>query len=267
LLGLVGRLLTFQLAFKAYDSAVPLATFKATLWIGLVISLVFSVLMYTVMSGLLLSFYPECVAAFRTAARKVCGLDAAVATCFAVGVIVLLNKFQTALMDRFRAQALYGFGAPDLIVSAVPAVSVIAAALSSVLTYAAALAVIVQILGMLPKRWMAIPAGLLAAAALAPSDVRTPGEFALQYGMALIGLCCAAMFCLFFARRNYLAYAVSLLTVACLRNGTMQLLGQPNPWLQLQGWIVIAVLVCALVWAVLPTVSRAPEAIAATGTN
>ncbi len=264
LFGLVGRLLTFQLAFKAYDSAVPLATFKATLWIGLAISLVFSVLMYTVMSGLLLSFYPESVTTFRVAARRLCGLDAVVATSFAVGLVVLLNKLQTVLMDRFHAQALYGFGAPDLIVSAVPAVSVIAAALTSVLTYAAGLAVIVQMLEMLPKRWMAIPAGLLAAAAFAPSDVRTLGEFALQYGMALLGLCCAAIFCLFFARRNYLAYALALLTVACLRSGTMQLLAQPNPWLQLQGWIVIAVLVGMLFWVVLPAVRRAPEAVAAT---
>jgi hypothetical protein len=255
-------LLTFQLAFKAYDSAVPLATFKATLGIGLVIALVFSVLMYTVMSGLLFSFYPESIAAFRVAARRLCGLDAAVATSFALGIIVLLNKFQTVLMDRFHAQALYGFGAPDLIVSAVPAVSVIAAALSSVLIYAAALAVIVQMLGVLPKRWMAIPACLFGAAALAPSEVRTLGEFALQYGMALAGLGCAVIFCLFFARRNYLAYALTLLTVACLRSGAMQLLAQPNPWVQLQGWIVIAVLVGMLVWVMLPAVRRAPEAVA-----
>jgi hypothetical protein len=72
------------------------------------------------------------------------------------------------------------------------------------------------------------------------------------------------MFCLFFARRNYLAYALALLTVSCLRSGTMQLLAQPNPWLQLQGWIVIAVLVGMLVWVMLPAVRRAPEAVAAT---
>jgi hypothetical protein len=129
-----------------------------------------------------------------------------------------------------------------------------------VLTYAAALAVIVQMLGMFPKRWMAIPAGLFGAAALAPSEVRTLSEFALQYAMALAALCCAAIFCFFFARRNYLAYALALLTVACLRSGAMQLLAQPNPWLQLQGWIVIAALVGMLVWAVLPAVSRPPEA-------
>ena len=40
--------------------------------------------------------------------------------------------------------------------------------------------------------------------------MRTPGEFALQYGMALVGIAALAAFCVFFARNNYLAYAVAL---------------------------------------------------------
>ena len=76
--------------------------------------------------------------------------------------------------------------------------------------------------------------------------------------MALAGLVCAVVFCLYFARHNYLAYALAFLAVSSLRNGMMQLLAQPNPRLQLQGWIVIAVLAAALVWALLPAVRRAP---------
>ena len=76
--------------------------------------------------------------------------------------------------------------------SLAPALSVIAASLGSALLYAAALTVIVQVFELLPKRWIAIPAGLLAAAALCSGDTRTFGEFALQYGVTLVGLACAA---------------------------------------------------------------------------
>ena len=258
LIGLLGQLLTIQLAFKGYDSAIPLGTFKATMWIGLTISLIVSFLMYTAMSGLLTSFYPESLATLRAAGRRLCGPDAAVAMLLAVGIVVLLNQLQALLMDRFHTRALFAIGSPDMIVSATPAVSVIASALGSALLYAAGLAVVVQLVGLLPKRWLAIPAGLLAAAAFTSGDVRTVGEFALQYCVALAGLVCAVVFCLYFARHNYLAYGLAFLAVSSLRNGMMQLLAQPNPRLQLQGWIVIAVLAAALVWALLPAVRRAP---------
>ncbi len=258
LLGLVSQLLSLRVAFQAYDSVVPLATFEATMLIGIVISLTFTFLMYTAMSGLLLSLYPESLGALRVAARKLCGLDAGVAMLVAVGFAALLNRFYALLMDRFHTLALYAIGSPDIIASAAPAVSVIASALSSVLTGAAALVVIVRVIAMIRKRWLVIPAGLLAAAAFASGDTRTPGEFALQYCMSLAGLLCAAAFCLYFARHNYLGYALGLLAIASLRDGTMQLLAQPNPWLRLQGGMVIAILAAALIWAILPAMRRAP---------
>jgi hypothetical protein len=161
-------------------------------------------------------------------------------------------------MDRFHTRALYAIGSPDVIVSAAPAVSVMVSALASALLYAAGLAVVAQLFELLPRRWMAIPAGLVAATALVSGDVRTLGEFALQYGMAVAGLICAAVFCLYFARHNYLAYALAFLAVSSFRSGMMQLLAQPNPWLQLQGWVVVGALAATLVWAVLPAMRRTP---------
>jgi membrane protease YdiL (CAAX protease family) len=258
LLGLLGQLLTVQLAFKGYDSAVPLGTFKAMMWIGIAISLIFGFLMYTAMSALLTSLYPESLATLRTAGRRLCGVDAAVAMLFAAGIVVLLNQFEGFMMDHFHPWALFAIGSPDIIVSAAPAVSVIASALARGLFYAAGLAVIVQVVGILPKRWIAIPAGLLAAASFTTGDVRTLSEFALQYCVVLTGLVCAVVFCRYIVRHNYLAYALAFLAVSSLRHGLMQLLAQPNPWLQLQGWIVITVLAAALVWALLPAMRRTP---------
>ena len=51
---------------------------------------------------------------------------------------------------------------------------------------------------------------LVAAGAVGGALVRTPGELALQYGIALLTGAGALLFCYRFARDNYLAYAVVL---------------------------------------------------------
>jgi membrane protease YdiL (CAAX protease family) len=258
LISLLGQLLSLHLAFRAYDSAIPLLTFQVMAWIGLIIGLVFNFLIYTAAWGLLTSFYPDVSATLRATYRKTCGADAAVAMLLAVGFVVLLNHLHMLLMDRFPSQALYAIASPDVIVSAAPAVSVIASALGSTLVYAAGLAVLVKLVELLPRRWMTVPAGLLLAATLVSGDVRSIGEFVLQYGIALAAVGCGMWFCFYFARRNYLAYALALLAVSSLSHGTTQLLTQPNPALQFQGWLVIAMLAAASAWALLPATKSAP---------
>jgi len=257
LFGVVGRLLAIQLMFKGYDTAVPLKTFEAMAWTGMAMALIFSLLMYTALLGLLLSLYPDSRGILGADSRRKWGADAAVAALFAIGIIVLLDRLQTLLMDHFHAQALFDFASPNIIVSAVPALSVIASALGEVLVFAGVLAVIVQLLGILRKGWMTILVGLLAAVAFVSTDVRTVGEFALEYGVSLASLLCAVVFCRYFARHNYLAYVLALFAVSCLSRATMQLLAQPNSSLHLQGWIVVACIGAAMVWCLLPAVRNA----------
>ena len=259
LLGLAGQLLTIQLMFRGYDTAIPLRTFETMAWTGIAMVLVVTLLMYTAMMGLLLSLYPDVRHILRADCRRWWGADAAVAMLLAIGIVVLLNRLQTVLMDRFHPQALFAFSGPDVIVSAAPTISVIATALGGVLLYATGLAVIVELLGVLRNRWIGILAAVLGATAFASGDVRTVGEFALEFGIALASVVCAVVFCLYFARHNYLAYALALFAVSSLRRGAMQLLAQPNSSLQLQGWIVVALLGVAMIWCLLPTVRSAPR--------
>ena len=92
---------------------------------------------------------------------------------------------------------------------------------------------------------------LLALCATLPSEVRTPGEFLLQYTISLAMAAAGIAFCWFFARRNYLAYALVLWLMA-LRTPMMQLLDTGNPALQLQGWLIAAIMAASVVWAVAP---------------
>jgi hypothetical protein len=99
---------------------------------------------------------------------------------------------------------------------------------------------------------------LLALAALSVNlsgEIRTPGEFALQYAMAAIWAGCAVLFCVLFARKNYLAYALVFWAMA-LRPAIAELFGNGNPALERQGWMVAGVLAVSVVWAVAPALRR-----------
>ena len=111
------------------------------------------------------------------------------------------------------------------------------------------LATAVLAVRMLPRRWMLAPLTLLAACALVSGDVRTFGEFALEYLLALAGIACSLAFCAWFARNNYLAYALVLGLLGAIP-ALSELLQSGNAGLEMQGWIVVAVVVAAIAWAV-----------------
>jgi hypothetical protein len=218
-------------------------------------SLILMFLMLGAAAALIALFYPESLGAFRAANRGLLGLDAAAALLAAIGLAVLLNHYDAMLMDHHHASALFAIGSPDLIVSRAPALAAVAEAARSVLMNAATLALIAIIIKKLPKRWMLVPLALAVLTVNLAGDIRTPGEFALQYAMAAIWAGCAVLFCLLFARKNYLAYALVLWAMA-LRPAMTELFGNANPALERQGWMVASVLAVSVVWAVAPALRR-----------
>jgi hypothetical protein len=87
-----------------------------------------------------------------------------------------------------------------------------------------------------------------AVAANVPGSARSAGEFALHFALGLLPLAAVLIFCLVFAKRNLLAYALAAWALA-LRGGAADLIGQPNPSTQMQGWLVVAVFAATLLWA------------------
>jgi hypothetical protein len=173
----------------------------------------------------------------------------------AFGLGILSTQLGTILTDRFHAVALLGAGSPDVIGNPSPAVAAVASAVRSVFGRAAMLAALALLVRRIPKRWMLAPLGLLAAAAMVADEVRTPGEFALEYVLALLAAGCAVAFCVWFARNNYLAYALVLGGMA-LRPAIVELMGSGNAGLQMQAWAVVAVAVAGVGWAVGPALAR-----------
>src|SRR5262249_9722970 len=141
------------------------------------------------------------------------------------------------------------------IASAAPALAAISTAVRSLLTDAALLCLLALLAWQLTKPWMRWAAALLALCATIPGEARTPGEFILNYVISLAMAAAGIAFCWFFARRNSLAYALVLWLVA-LRTPMLQLLDTANSALQTQGYLLGAVMLATLAWALAPALLR-----------
>ncbi len=247
-LSAVGPLLSVRLLMQQYPTAIPLEMYRATTYLMLFMSLIFGFVLMGAAAALLTSFYPDLLVSLRAAGRRVLAADAAVALAAAIGLALLIHQVEAVLVGRFHAQALLSFGPPTLIASAVPALAAATGAIRSVVFFGAVLGTIGLIVRRLSKPWMAAAMGLLLAIATMPGDVRTPGEFALEYGMALMTVAGAAAICAYFARNNYLAYAV-ILWVMALRGPLGELYGNTRPG---HFWVLLAILSGGLLWALLP---------------
>jgi membrane protease YdiL (CAAX protease family) len=260
LLAALALLLSRDRILANYNTAVPLETFQALIYVTVVLTAIFGFLLLGGAVALTTSAFPGTLDALRSASRRALGMDAAAALLAAVGLGLLLHQADALAAMRFHAQALISVEAPELLASAAPAVSAIADAFRGWLISAALLTIAALVSLRRPK--LRVPLALLAIFALLPGDIHTPGEFALQYGLALAMVACIAVVSFGFARDNCLAYAL-VLWVWALRSPLGELLGIAIPAIRMQGWIVAAVLAATVIWAVGPALARRPEATAA----
>jgi hypothetical protein len=244
--------LSFHLfLYRNYPTSIPFETFTVTAAVVLAIEVAFAFVLFATAAGLVLSFFPESLAAFQRV-RRVLALDAVVLLLLAIGLWQFWHQLAGLLTERFHALSFVEVDDPSLIGLPVPALTAVIDAVRTIFSRAAILALGVLALRSLPKRWMVAPLVLLLAFVAVSGDARTPGEFALSYGTALTGLAFTLAFCLWFARRNYLAY-VLVFTLDSLYPAAAEMFHSGNRALAMQGWIVVGAAVLALAWAVGPS--------------
>jgi membrane protease YdiL (CAAX protease family) len=246
---IVSQLLVRDQMLKNYSTAVPIETFQVMQYVLLATGLIFGSIIMATAAAVLMSSFPECLAAWRVSNRRRLGVDAAAALAAAVGFGILINRIAGFLTDRFHAQALFSFGSPDSIVSAAPALGALAESFRGALLSAAGAAVVALLVRKL-KGWT-VPVALVALAAMVPDETRTAPEFALHYLIALFTVSLAALWCWRFARNNYLAYAL-VFWIMDLQGNIANLLGTAIPAMQIQGWVLVAATVAGVTWVVLP---------------
>ena len=251
----VAPLLSAGLMLKNYRTDVPLETFQALTYVTLAMSVIFGFLYLGAASAIIVTYFPDALPSLRRENRAALAVDALAALAAAAGIALIVQKFQAILLQQFHAQAVFSIFSPDIIASAAPALAAVSNAVRALLTDAALLGLLTLLAWQLTKPWMRYAAALLALCATVPSEVRTPGEFLLQYTISLVMAAAGVAFCWFFARRNYLAYALVIWLVA-LRTPMMQLLGTGNPALQMQGYLIGAIMAATLIWAFAPALLR-----------
>jgi hypothetical protein len=243
--------LSFHLfLYRNYPTSIPFETFTVTAAVVLAIEVAFAFVLFAAAAALVLSFFPESLAALRQV-RHVLAWDAVVLLLVAIGLWQFWHQSAALLSDRLHALAFVEVDDPSLIGLPLPALTAVIDAIRTIFSRAAILALGVLALRNLPKRWMAAPLVLLLAFVAVSGDVRTPGEFALSYGTALAGLGFTLAFCMWFARRNYLAYLLAF-TLSALYPAAAELFQSGNQALAMQGWMVVGAAVLAVAWAVGP---------------
>jgi membrane protease YdiL (CAAX protease family) len=245
-LTLLREILTFPLTLEEYPTAIPLETFRVTQLLTVIVALIAGFFLAAAATALIAGAFPDVRRAFWPAARRVLARDAAVALAAAAGLFLLVRQIAGALIDHFHAQALLSPTAPTVIATATPSVAAAASVLQTMLVTAGALVTVVLIVRR--SVWLAWTMAVLLPLFALPTDIRTPGEWALNYTIAALSLLAAAAFCRWFGRRNYLAYAVVLWLMA-LAGGLAELYGNTAP---VQFWILVAIAAAGLAWALLP---------------
>ena len=250
----VGAALSVGLALKNYPTETPFEIFQTSLYLSVAVSVIMAALLFGGAAALILGAFPGCLDAFRNQARRLLGLDAAIALIAAVGLGLMVQKAGALLRNAFPAQALFDIDSPSLLTVKAPAVVALAGSLRPILLGGAILAALGVFLSRRSAVWRIVLV-LAAACALLPLDIHTAGELVLEYGIGLLTAAAAAAFCFFFARGNFLAYALVLWAFA-LRAPIADLLSTGNASLQAQGWAIVVVFVIGLVWILLPSLGR-----------
>jgi len=249
----LGLMLARDRMLASYNTAIPLATYEALLYVSVALGAILAFLLLGGAAALVVSTFPESPAALGTAGRRIFGVDALAAVAAAAGLGLLLHQANALAVARFHAQALVSVDAPDLLASAAPAISALAGAVRDFVADAAMLAIGVTLWQRLPK-WR-LPLLLVTTFALVPDGLHTAGELALYYTLGLAMAGCIVLLFARFARGNFLAYGLILL-VESLRGPLAELFGCAIPAVQMQGWVVAAVVTAGMAWAVVPALAR-----------
>ncbi len=256
-LGFAGSLMNLSQIYRGYDTAVPLRTFQMTAYAGIFMGTILQALFGCALFAVLFCLKPDFPEWFAKRNRRAVALDALLLTATAAALAAALYNFNAILMAAFPAFALPQITSPQLIVSAFPALSAVAGAATSTVKVLIVLALVSHIVLTVRsrQRWWVIALVLIALAGMLPGGVHTIGEFLLAYSERLVQASVIVAMCVFLLRNNLLAYGLAVWTIT-LGSAAAELFAQQNTRLQLQGWIVIGILLLTVTWAIAPAFSR-----------
>jgi hypothetical protein len=205
-------------------------------------------------AGIIMACYPDSPTLLDRRSRAIWSRDAVIAALATLGLIMLLQWTSTRLAFHASRVALApGLSLPENVGTYLPILSNVRDVLFLALFSSTVMAFGVYLWQSLSEHlWLR---GLLIAGLLAsflPPGATRVSEVVLE---AILPILLAVFLCVLviaFYRTNYLAYISSAAFLAVARTSS-SLLGNGNLMLELQGWILWLLVLCAMVVAVLRT--------------
>jgi hypothetical protein len=240
-----------------YDTQVsPQVAFLSTL-VGVAVMVMGLGLACALAVGIIMACYPDSPTLLNRQSRAIWSRDAVIAALATLGLIMLLQWTSARLSFHASRVALApGFSLPENVGTYLPILSNIRDVLFLALFSSTVLAFGVYLWQTLSKHpWLR---GLLIAGLLAsflPPGATRVSEVAFEAILPILLVVFLCVLVIAFYRTNYLAYIFSAAFLAVARTSS-SLLGNGNLMLELQGWILWLLVLCAMVVAVL----RAPPA-------
>jgi len=241
--------LTYPLAWSRYDVAMPEALFRASAIIGLALVTLFYGAIAVLVLGTLASCFPAARAVANPLARRPAAGATAGAALAVVGVALALRGVvafvQSAVPKAFSDAPV---GIPDSVATAVPAVSALDGPLMAVLLFLGLIGIAVHLWSGLGKTWLkAIFAVGLLVALLPVGSGASPSEVVAGFVQAVVVLGGAALLARFVLGANPAAYLLAAAWLgAC--SAALPLIGQPGPFYELQGWLLLVLAVALSTW-------------------
>ncbi len=249
---LLRLVLSLDLLWSAYDTAMPAATFAVVIGVSLAVAALGILVGAALVAGLAAALYPDALAAWRSGAHRIYARDALVGGVVALGLALglpALRELVEGLVPQGRLAT--GVSWPAGVEAAVPWLADVTRVVSSTLFVAAMAAIAAAVVGRhFRTAGRRALLAVLFALSLLPAAARTPAEYAagvlslvvLAGGVLLLVLC--------FLRRNPLAW----LAAAWLGLGgaaAIRLLAEPGGAYRLDGALALAVVVLPMAWLAL----------------
>jgi hypothetical protein len=229
-LGFLGALNDLPLAWRAYDTSMPLAVWKLEVAVSVVVVPIVQGLLAWLLLGSAASLYPDAWKLFSGAARRVWRRDAAVALVLSLAAGAGLARIDALLTSIFHAyvpikEELF----PSIFSTPWPAAGVFLSALSRSLTFAAVagLALFIIRTGWKRRAWWLWLGLVLVLISLGPSHAHALAAFGADWVMSLLPLLMAALVVGLLLRNNILAYVVVIFGLQ-VADPLVQLFSQHN---------------------------------------
>jgi membrane protease YdiL (CAAX protease family) len=252
-ISLLGQLNELSLMYADYDTTYSTGIFMVGKLVGVIVYLALVFVLAAFVIGLMMSLYPEALAALRQPNRRQFAGDALIISVLAIGAILGVGRLgQLLFLKRLHEHLVVSdFPVPSHLDTAWPFLSHLVTMVQGGGAVLAIIGLVVYIAKQYMKNSLVFGLALVVAVVtLASSEAKTLGEYLL--GLASLGLLVtmAVILVRWVLRENWLAYFVSLLLFLCPQYG-YSLATQSATFYRINGLILFGIAAGVVVWLVM----------------